>query len=132
MNKTPRVRASVLLNNNGKILLVKEYIKSMGEELWLTPGGGVNFGESLKEAARREFLEETGIDVEVGEFIFYKEYIVKDKVHSLNFYFRGKCKDDKIIKTGEVIDAKFLSVEDALSLNITQITRELIKKELDE
>jgi ADP-ribose pyrophosphatase YjhB (NUDIX family) len=130
MNKTPRVRASVLLRSKGKILLVKEYINSMQKELWLTPGGGVKFGESLKDAAKREFLEETGINVEVGRFIFYKEYIVKDKVHTLNFYFIGECANDTIIKTGEVIDVQFFSLEDAFSLNLTQITRELIKKEL--
>jgi 8-oxo-dGTP diphosphatase len=47
----------------GKVLLVKRG-RPPAKGQWAIPGGTVNLGESLQEAAQREILEETGIAVE--------------------------------------------------------------------
>src|SRR5690606_18269322 len=36
---------------------------------WTLPGGGVKYGEQLEEAVVREVFEETGYQVELGEFL---------------------------------------------------------------
>ncbi|MBS1704946.1 MAG: NUDIX domain-containing protein [Armatimonadetes bacterium] len=36
---------------------------------WTLPGGGVDFGEDLRTALRREVFEETGLEVEVGDVL---------------------------------------------------------------
>jgi len=56
----PRIRVSALLRWNDRILLCRH--EKPGREYWLLPGGGVNSGESLVDALRRELLEEVGID----------------------------------------------------------------------
>ena len=56
----PRIRVSAVLRWRGRILLCRH--EKPGREYWLLPGGGVNSGESLVEALRRELLEEVGID----------------------------------------------------------------------
>jgi 8-oxo-dGTP pyrophosphatase MutT (NUDIX family) len=60
----------VLIDSTGRTLLFRGGDPSRPEAgtWWFTPGGGVEDGETLPEAARREVLEETGVDlVEVGE-----------------------------------------------------------------
>ncbi|MFL6021076.1 MAG: NUDIX domain-containing protein [Gaiellaceae bacterium] len=56
----PRIRVSALLRWKGRVLLCRH--EKPGKEYWLLPGGGVNSGESLVDALRRELAEEIGID----------------------------------------------------------------------
>ena len=60
MTTEPRIRVSALLRWQGRILLIRH--EKPGKEYWLLPGGGVNSGESLVDALRRELREELGID----------------------------------------------------------------------
>lgn len=56
----PSVTA-IVTDEQGRLLLVHK----TDNNLWALPGGGVDFGESVAQAAVREVKEETGIDVEV-------------------------------------------------------------------
>jgi ADP-ribose pyrophosphatase YjhB (NUDIX family) len=53
----PRIRVSAILRWRGRILLCKH--EKLGGDVWLLPGGGVQPGESLLRALRRELWEET-------------------------------------------------------------------------
>jgi ADP-ribose pyrophosphatase YjhB (NUDIX family) len=53
---------------DGKILLLKRAVAPF-RGCWHLVGGHVEENETLKEALRREFKEETNLDVEVGEII---------------------------------------------------------------
>ncbi|MEK5038671.1 NUDIX hydrolase [Sporosarcina sp. FSL K6-3457] len=55
--------ATIVLNDQNKILLIKGPRRG-----WEMPGGQVEEGESLKEAAIRETKEESGIDIEITKF----------------------------------------------------------------
>ena len=59
MGHEPRVRVSLLLRWQDRILLCRQ--EKPGKEYWLLPGGGVEGGETLTEALRRELWEELGI-----------------------------------------------------------------------
>ncbi len=60
----PRIRVSAILRWRGRVLLIRH--EKPGKEYWLLPGGGVNSGESLVDALRRELGEELGIDEEMS------------------------------------------------------------------
>ena len=57
----PNLAVNVAVTHEGKILLTQRE----DFETWILPGGGVNEGESLAQAALRETKEETGLDVEL-------------------------------------------------------------------
>ena len=82
-----RVRACGLLLKENKLLLVQLKSPVNDTLIWMPPGGGVLFGETLEEAVVREFLEETGLKVEVGELVFVNE-MIQEPFHAIEFYFQ--------------------------------------------
>ncbi|NOZ30825.1 MAG: NUDIX domain-containing protein, partial [Crenarchaeota archaeon] len=74
----PLVGVGALVIRDGKILLVKRKYPP-GKGRWSIPGGHVEVNESILEAARRELLEETGIEgdplgvVNVDDAIIYDD-----------------------------------------------------------
>src|SRR5689334_14918415 len=61
--------ACVLLEHDGKYLLVQQARSRRQPGKWGAPGGKPDLGETLFEAARRETLEETGLKIELTGFI---------------------------------------------------------------
>lgn len=65
---------SIIIQNN-KVLLLKRINSSTFDGLWTNPGGKVEPGESLEEAAIRETLEETGIQINIlSQLSSYEDY----------------------------------------------------------
>lgn len=81
-----RVRVSGLLVIDGKLLLLKHRGLGTAGYLWLPPGGGVDFGESLADALKREFIEETGLSIQVGERKFIYEFR-HERLHAIELFY---------------------------------------------
>lgn len=72
----PKVAAAVLIEQHGRVLLVRR-INEPFRGMWTLPAGFINGGEDPAEAAERECLEETGLSVRVNrvlEIISGKEH----------------------------------------------------------
>jgi 8-oxo-dGTP diphosphatase len=81
MVRVPCVGA-VVRDESGRILVVRR-ARPPTEGLWSIPGGRVEPGETLAEAARREVREETGLDVEVQEVLGGVEIPHGDNVYDV-------------------------------------------------
>lgn len=68
--------------NDGKVLLIHE----LNKDVYMSPGGGVEQGESLVECCRRELMEEAGLDVSVGEHLFEIYEYVFDELFIANYF----------------------------------------------
>jgi len=95
------------VTKNGKVLLQKKSKGRFGEGKWNLPGGKVNLGETIEEAAKRELEEETGIKAnelkEIGILNFYwvgiKEPIWTVHVFSIeNFYGKERSSEEGELK----------------------------------
>ena len=60
----PKVVAGTLPEQDGRVLLTRRTINP-GRGLWTFPGGFVDFGESVSDAALRETFEETGLSLDL-------------------------------------------------------------------
>ena len=59
-----RVRSTaraLLVTPEREVLLVRFAVPAIGRHFWITPGGGIEPGETEREAAAREVAEETGL-----------------------------------------------------------------------
>ena len=82
-----RIRALGVLKEQNRLLLVQLLSPISNELIWTPPGGGVKTGEPIKKALKREFLEETGLQISVGDLIHINE-LIEEPFHALEFYFR--------------------------------------------
>jgi ADP-ribose pyrophosphatase YjhB (NUDIX family) len=62
------VAAAVPFDDKGRVILLRRGFEP-GRGLWTFPGGFVDLGESVEEAARRETDEELGIAIELGALV---------------------------------------------------------------
>lgn len=128
----PRIRVAGILIEDNKILLIQHHKNN--KKYWLVPGGGNDWGETTKEALIREYKEETNMDIEVDEFMFFSETISPDKKrHVLNLFYKihRNNKNDSIIKLGEeavLTDLKFVTKEELETMTIYPNIKENLLK----
>jgi 8-oxo-dGTP pyrophosphatase MutT (NUDIX family) len=88
MNRRVAVRA--IIEKDSKLLCVKH--KDYGgdgarvPDFWCTIGGGVDPGEALIPALRREIIEETGIEPDIGRLLYIQQFEHNSTEH-LEFFF---------------------------------------------
>jgi len=83
-----RISTDVLIVEDDEVLLVKH---SDGEDSWWSPpGGGLEDGESLQDAAIREVKEEAGIDVELGDIVYLRQFSFGGDTNNLTVCFKGE------------------------------------------
>ncbi len=85
--KTPYVTADVIIRYQGGIVLIERRNEPAG---WALPGGFVEIGESVEEAAAREAREETSLDVTlVEQFYVYSRPGRDPRFHTVTVVFIG-------------------------------------------
>jgi 8-oxo-dGTP diphosphatase len=80
----------ILLDEQKRLLVSDEFIR--GAYITKLPGGGLELGEGTRDCLKREFKEETGLDVTIGDHIYTTDFFQisafnhKDQIISIYYY----------------------------------------------
>lgn len=116
--------AAIVTNEKNEVLLIKG--PSRG---WEMPGGQVEQGESIKEAAIRETKEESGINIEILKFCGIFQNVEESICNTL---FLGRAVGGVPTTSPESLEVGFFPIEDALKMVTFNNFRERIEYCLDE
>lgn len=134
-NKMPPIAGvSMCVVKDNKVLLAKRG-NANGYGLWSFPGGHVEKGEALRDAALRELAEETGINAEIVKLIDTIDIIHRDpageiEAHFVLSVFLGAWIGGDAVADSDASDVKWVSGDEAAELKTTPGTTELVKASL--
>jgi 8-oxo-dGTP diphosphatase len=128
---SPLVGVGAVIIADGRVLLVKRGHPPLAGE-WSIPGGMLEVGERVREAAVREVLEETGLTVEPADLLGVYDRILPDsggKAHYhyvlIDFLCRRVSGEPKA--AGDADDVRWFTWEEAKKLPLPQDTAEVIR-----
>jgi ADP-ribose pyrophosphatase YjhB (NUDIX family) len=82
-----RIAVRAVIVHDDKLLLVRQapYRDGLKKDFYCTIGGGLDEGEGVIDGLKREVLEETGVEPEVGRLLFVQQY--RDEIEHIEFFF---------------------------------------------
>jgi len=126
----PRVAVGAVVFKEDKVLLVLRG-KPPAEKKWSIPGGCVELGETLQEAAEREITEETGIVIQAKKPIYTFDVIERDDKGHIRFHYvivdlAADYVSGELRAGDDALDVGWVSLKDLNHHNVSDATRELL------
>ena len=128
----PQVAVGAIVFKNDRVLLVRRG-QSPSQGLWAIPGGSVELGESLQEAAEREIFEESSLTIRANEPVFTFDFVEQDDIGRIRYhyvivdlmadYIAGEPRPGD-----DVTEARWVSSQEMKKLEVSPKTLELLKK----
>ena len=100
MNPFTQRTYGILINKKQEVLISDEF--RFGRYFRKFPGGGVEKGEGIIDALKREFKEELSLEIDSHEFLFFNDYFQQSSfdpnIQVTCFYYLVKCSGDQDLK----------------------------------
>lgn len=113
---------AVVLKGNKVLLVLRGQEPSKGK--WSIPGGVVELGETLQEAAKREVLEECGVQIDVGDVVEVRDAIVHDQAGRVRFHYvlvdvEARYLSGELTVGSDAEDARWISEEELAGYDLS-------------
>jgi 8-oxo-dGTP diphosphatase len=108
MRKKPVLTVDIVIaRSDGSVVLVRRRHDPFKGE-WAIPGGFVEYGETVEEAAKREAKEETGLDVELTKIVgVYSDPNRDPRGHTISICFLAREVGGELRADSDAKDAKY-------------------------
>lgn len=128
----PRVAVGAVVFKGECVLLVRRG-QPPAEDLWAIPGGRVEIGETLQEAAEREILEETGIQIRAAEPLYTFDVIDRDAAGRVRFHYvivdlAADYVSGEPSGADDALEARWVSAREINGHRISATTLKLLKR----
>jgi ADP-ribose pyrophosphatase YjhB (NUDIX family) len=126
----PRVGVGAIVWRGDDVLLIRRGQPPRAGE-WSIPGGGLELGETVAEAAIREVLEETGIDITVTDIVTVVDMIEHDADGRVQFHYVLVDVNAEWVRSEpqaatDAVEVRWSSIEELDQLGLWSETRRVI------
>ena len=128
----PLVGVGAIIIENSRVLLVKRAHPPLQAQ-WSIPGGVLEVGELVREAAIREAREETGLIVEPGELLGVYDRILRNAGQRVQYHyvlidFLCRRVGGELQAADDAAEVRWFVREELPALNLAEDTQDVIKK----
>ena len=128
----PRAAASAAIFRGNEVLIGRRG-KSPRQDVWSLPGGHIEAGETAAAAARREVMEETGIDCEILGLVDTNDVVVRDAdgalvAHYLLVIHFGRWLSGSPVAGDDCLEARFVALDEIGAFKTTDRLAHFILK----
>jgi 8-oxo-dGTP diphosphatase len=130
--ETPLVGIGAIIIENARVVLVKRAHPPLQAE-WSIPGGVLEVGELMREAAIREAREETGLTVEPRELLGVYDRVVRDADQRVQYHyvlidFLCRRVAGDLAAASDAADVRWFAQEELPGLKLAEDTLDVIRK----
>lgn len=128
----PLVGVGAIIIEADRVLLVKRAHPPIQGQ-WSIPGGVLEVGEMVREAAVREAREETGLIVEPGELLGVYDRILRDPEKRVQYHyvlidFLCRRTGGELLAASDAAEVRWFTREELPALNLAEDTQDVIGK----
>ncbi len=125
--KNPALTVDTIILEDNKIILIKR-LNNPFKDHWAIPGGFVEYGEKVEDAAVREAKEETGLDIELTKLVgVYSDPNRDPRGHTVTVVFLSKIIGGTLKSDSDAKDAKFIDIKELKNMELAFDHDEILK-----
>ncbi len=124
--RNPALTVDTIIVEDNNLVLIKR-LNNPYKDHWALPGGFVEYGETVEDAAVREAKEETGLDIKLEKLVgVYSDPNRDPRGHTVTVAFKAIIIGGKLQSDSDAKDAMFVEYDDLKNIDLAFDHREIL------